>query len=177
MIMCKRGLATLPYNGHSNVLVYLFGNLVISEKNKRDSNDLFFSMLNLDLQVFWPYGIERWSSSPPSPSPSSLDITNIITITITIIIFTTTTITNIITIIITTIITTTQHHHVTTVCVLQSEILFLNSTINNGVYRSGFASSQEAYDSAVVILFEALEKVSLASICQKSQQNLTGACI
>ncbi|CAB4009799.1 Glutathionyl-hydroquinone reductase [Paramuricea clavata] len=32
-------------------------------------------------------------------------------------------------------------------------------TINNGVYRSGFASSQEAYDSAVVILFEALEKL------------------
>jgi glutathionyl-hydroquinone reductase len=48
-------------------------------------------------------------------------------------------------------------------CVLRSDILFLNSTINNGVYRCGFASSQEAYDSAVVILFEALEKVCLAS--------------
>ena len=31
--------------------------------------------------------------------------------------------------------------------------------INNGVYRSGFARSQEAYDKAVVELFEHLDKV------------------
>jgi len=30
-------------------------------------------------------------------------------------------------------------------------------TLNNGVYRSGFATSQEAYDDAVVSLFETLE--------------------
>ena len=33
--------------------------------------------------------------------------------------------------------------------------------INNGVYRSGFATSQEAYDSAVRDVFNALDKVSV----------------
>ena len=33
--------------------------------------------------------------------------------------------------------------------------------INNGVYRVGFARSQEAYDSAVKELFDGLEKVSI----------------
>lgn len=33
--------------------------------------------------------------------------------------------------------------------------------INNGVYRSGFATSQEAYNEAVTALFEHLDKVSM----------------
>ena len=32
--------------------------------------------------------------------------------------------------------------------------------INNGVYRSGFATSQEAYDAAVKDVFNALDKVT-----------------
>ena len=31
--------------------------------------------------------------------------------------------------------------------------------VNNGVYRSGFARTQEAYDAAVKEVFEALDKV------------------
>ncbi|XP_048737020.1 glutathionyl-hydroquinone reductase YqjG-like isoform X2 [Ostrea edulis] len=46
--------------------------------------------------------------------------------------------------------------------------------INNGVYRSGFARSQEAYDEAVVALFEALDKVE--SILSK-QRYLVGSCM
>lgn len=36
--------------------------------------------------------------------------------------------------------------------------------INNGVYRSGFARSQEAYDKAVGELFEHLNKVTICFI-------------
>jgi len=46
---------------------------------------------------------------------------------------------------------------------LREEIDALNAwiypSINNGVYRAGFARSQEAYDVAVKEVFEALEKV------------------
>ncbi|KAL5009845.1 hypothetical protein ScPMuIL_012150 [Solemya velum] len=46
---------------------------------------------------------------------------------------------------------------------LQKSINELNSwiypEINNGVYKSGFATSQEAYDEAVTTLFSALDKV------------------
>lgn len=34
---------------------------------------------------------------------------------------------------------------------------FIYSTINNGVYRAGFATSQEAYEEAVISLFDALD--------------------
>ncbi|XP_020611075.1 uncharacterized protein LOC110049612 [Orbicella faveolata] len=46
--------------------------------------------------------------------------------------------------------------------------------INNGVYRSGFATSQEAYDSAVKDVFNALDKVE--AILSKSRY-LTGNTI
>jgi len=36
---------------------------------------------------------------------------------------------------------------------------YINPNINNGVYRAGFASTQEAYDEAVVSLFDALDKL------------------
>jgi len=46
---------------------------------------------------------------------------------------------------------------------LRAEIEELNDyiypNINNGVYRAGFASTQEAYDEAVVSLFDALDKL------------------
>jgi len=46
---------------------------------------------------------------------------------------------------------------------LQTKIDEVNSwvypNINNGVYRSGFAQSQEAYDAAVIALFNHLDKV------------------
>lgn len=46
---------------------------------------------------------------------------------------------------------------------LRSEIDELNDyiypNINNGVYKSGFATTQEAYEEAVVSLFEALDKI------------------
>ncbi|MFT6557988.1 glutathione S-transferase family protein [Sneathiella sp.] len=46
---------------------------------------------------------------------------------------------------------------------LRSEIDAINEriyeTVNNGVYRSGFATTQEAYDEAVVPLFETLDWV------------------
>ena len=37
--------------------------------------------------------------------------------------------------------------------------IFVYSQINNGVYRSGFARSQEAYDTAVKDVFNGLDKV------------------
>jgi putative glutathione S-transferase len=36
--------------------------------------------------------------------------------------------------------------------------------INNGVYRAGFAKSQEAYDGAVFKVFDALDEVRRQSV-------------
>jgi putative glutathione S-transferase len=48
---------------------------------------------------------------------------------------------------------------------LQAEIDALNDdiypNINNGVYRAGFASTQEAYDEAVTQLFDALDRLEM----------------
>ncbi|XP_055954733.1 glutathionyl-hydroquinone reductase YqjG isoform X2 [Patella vulgata] len=61
---------------------------------------------------------------------------------------------------------------------LRAEIDELNSwiypQINNGVYRSGFAKSQEAYDVAVTDVFSGLEKVE--DILSK-RRYLTGPCL
>ena len=45
--------------------------------------------------------------------------------------------------------------------------------INNGVYRCGFATTQEAYDAAVVKLFEGLDKVG---IMRNAQPNVSNNC-
>ncbi|XP_064617664.1 glutathionyl-hydroquinone reductase YqjG-like isoform X2 [Liolophura sinensis] len=59
---------------------------------------------------------------------------------------------------------------------LRGEIDQLNAwiypEINNGVYKSGFAQSQEAYDAAVRVLFSALDKVE--SVLSKKRY-LTGS--
>ena len=36
---------------------------------------------------------------------------------------------------------------------------WIYSDINNGVYRCGFAQSQQAYDEATIVLYQALEKL------------------
>lgn len=38
-------------------------------------------------------------------------------------------------------------------------LILFSRNINNGVYRAGFARTQEAYDEAVIGLFDALDKV------------------
>jgi putative glutathione S-transferase len=48
---------------------------------------------------------------------------------------------------------------------------YIYNTINNGVYRAGFATTQQAYQQAVTELFTALEKIE-ATLCQN--QYLTG---
>lgn len=59
---------------------------------------------------------------------------------------------------------------------LRSEIDALNTriydTVNNGVYKSGFATSQEAYEAAVTELFESLDW--LEGILGDGRQYLTG---
>lgn len=41
--------------------------------------------------------------------------------------------------------------------------------INNGVYRAGFAKSQEAYDGAVFKVFDALNEVSAMAYFKLSE--------
>lgn len=41
----------------------------------------------------------------------------------------------------------------------ECRLLLFSRNINNGVYRAGFARTQEAYDEAVIGLFDALDKV------------------
>lgn len=66
---------------------------------------------------------------------------------------------------------------------LQAEIESANSwiypTINNGVYRSGFATTQEAYTKAVTELFASLDKVEshLSSSFSKGQPYYFGSTI
>ncbi|MFQ3193074.1 MAG: putative glutathione S-transferase [Paraglaciecola sp.] len=38
---------------------------------------------------------------------------------------------------------------------------FIYPTINNGVYRAGFATTQTAYDEAVVEVFDALDTLEV----------------
>ncbi len=61
---------------------------------------------------------------------------------------------------------------------LRSEIDALNAriyeTLNNGVYRSGFAATQQAYEEAVVPLFATLDELDARLA---SSRYLCGACI
>lgn len=49
------------------------------------------------------------------------------------------------------------------VCYLFCLLHIIFRNINNGVYRAGFATSQEAYDIAVRDVFSALDKVNVSA--------------
>jgi len=51
---------------------------------------------------------------------------------------------------------------------------FIYPSINNGVYRAGFATTQEAYDEAVVEVFDALDTLEVRL---SSRRYLTGKTI
>ena len=51
---------------------------------------------------------------------------------------------------------------------------FIYPTINNGVYRAGFATTQEAYDEAVVEVFDALDTIESRLV---DRRYLTGSKI
>ena len=51
---------------------------------------------------------------------------------------------------------------------------FIYPTINNGVYRAGFATTQEAYDEAVVEVFDALDTIEARL---QTRRYLTGSTI
>ena len=55
-----------------------------------------------------------------------------------------------------------------------SPLIYSHRDINNGVYRSGFATTQEAYDKAVRELFGALDRVEEIL---SHHRYLTGSCI
>ena len=55
-----------------------------------------------------------------------------------------------------------------------SPLIYSHRDINNGVYRSGFATTQEAYDKAVRELFVALDRVEEIL---SHHRYLTGSCI
>ena len=59
-------------------------------------------------------------------------------------------------------------------CTQTSPLIYSHRDINNGVYRSGFATTQEAYDKAVRELFRALDRVEEIL---SHHRYLTGSCI
>ena len=59
-------------------------------------------------------------------------------------------------------------------CTQTTPLIYSHRDINNGVYRSGFATTQEAYDKVVRELFGAFDRVEEIL---SHRRYLTGSCI